>query len=111
MLDSPKKAAAMIPKWRVRHWAAVEEEVCIVELRRVDCGEGAMQWAARAVEVLCIDAMGSFSGGDAMQCAARAVEVLCIDAMGSFSGGGAMQGEDSMEIERPVGEGLCSRWG
>ena len=39
------------------------------------------------------------------------VEVLCIDAMGSFSGGGAMQGEDSMEIERLVGEGLCSRWG
>ena len=74
-------------------------------------GGGAMQWAARAVEVLCIDAMGSFSGGGAMQCAARAVEVLCIDAMGSFSGGGAMQGEDSMEIERPVGEGLCSRWG
>ena len=76
------------------------------------------------VEVLCIDAMSSFSGGGAMQWAARAVEVLCIDAMGSFSGGGAMQwalgsyggggvmqGEDSMEIERPVGEGLCSRWG
>ena len=61
-----------------------------------------MQWAARAMGVLCIDidAMGSFSGGDAMQW-----------ALGSYGVGGAMQGEDSMEIERPVGEGLCSRWG
>ena len=52
------------------------------------------------VEVLCIDAMSSFSGGGAMQW-----------ALGSYGVGGAMQGEDSMEIERPVGEGLCSRWG
>ena len=66
----------------------------------MDCGEGAIQWAAITVEVLCIDAMSSFSGGGAMQW-----------ALGSYGGGGAMQGEDSMEIERPVGEGLCSRWG
>ena len=63
-------------------------------------GGGAIQWAAITVDVLCIDAMDSFSGGGAMQW-----------ALGNYGGGGAMQGEDSMEIERPVGEGLCSRWG
>ena len=66
----------------------------------MDCGGGGMQWAVITVEMLCIDAMSSFSGGGAMQW-----------ALGNCGGGGAMQGEDSMEIERPVGEGLCSRWG